>query len=272
MKNVIALAVIALSFAACSQTPTVNPPGNASQNWHNATMNGSKPEFRKTTIQFPNGKQANVNAYMRDGKLMFQGDLILAAGSKAQTRAAIVTSRVWANNTVYYSIDSSMPDSNRNNISRALDYYNQNTNVRWVERSDQNDYVNFVPGGGCSSYVGEVGGAQEITLATGCGYGATLHEMGHAAGFHHEQSRPDRDDYVTILYQNIPDDWKSQFDIIPEAEAYGDYDFYSIMHYPAYFDGQQSIQPKVDGIDLNLLGNGEDLTGTDISAVNYLYQ
>lgn len=58
---------------------------------------------------------------------------------------------------------------------------------------------------GCYSYVGRVGGSQTINYPQWCldQYGSVQHEMLHALGFYHEQSRFDRDDYVTIMWDNI---------------------------------------------------------------------
>jgi len=58
----------------------------------------------------------------------------------------------------------------------------------------------------CYSYVGRVGGSQAVSLDNDCVYSDTVkHELMHATGFWHEQSRIDRDDYVKIYYDNIQD-------------------------------------------------------------------
>jgi len=56
----------------------------------------------------------------------------------------------------------------------------------------------------CCSSVGRQGGHQTVILGYGCySHRIILHELGHLVGFWHEQGRPDRDDYVDILYENI---------------------------------------------------------------------
>lgn len=56
----------------------------------------------------------------------------------------------------------------------------------------------------CNSNVGRAGGAQTISLDTGCVFiNLVIHELMHCAGFFHEQCRTDRDDYVVINWSNI---------------------------------------------------------------------
>lgn len=57
----------------------------------------------------------------------------------------------------------------------------------------------------CWSFLGQTGGNQILSLQTpGCMWsGVAAHELMHALGFVHEQSRSDRDNYVTIVWKNI---------------------------------------------------------------------
>ena len=52
--------------------------------------------------------------------------------------------------------------------------------------------------------MGRRGGRQNITVGEGCTReGTILHEMMHAIGIIHEQSRPDRDKHVIIIKENV---------------------------------------------------------------------
>jgi hypothetical protein len=81
------------------------------------------------------------------------------------------------------------------------------TCISFQPRTNQNYYIRIRSLTGCYSNVGKntYAGAQVVSLqAPGCIYVGTIaHEFIHALGFWHEQSRPDRDNYVTIYYQNI---------------------------------------------------------------------
>lgn len=56
----------------------------------------------------------------------------------------------------------------------------------------------------CWSYVGDDGKGQDVSIGAGCDTKAVVeHELLHALGFYHEQSRSDRDDYVKIWWDQI---------------------------------------------------------------------
>ena len=59
----------------------------------------------------------------------------------------------------------------------------------------------------CASRVGRGGDkVQKLTIgskALRCKIGNIIHELGHAVGFFHEHSRPDRNKYVRVLRKNI---------------------------------------------------------------------
>ena len=64
-----------------------------------------------------------------------------------------------------------------------------------------------------------------------------MHELMHAAGFWHEQSRADRDDYITINWKNIQKGMEYNFlkyDLRKIDHLGAQYDTCSVMHYGAY--------------------------------------
>lgn len=78
--------------------------------------------------------------------------------------------------------------------------------LRFVPRTSQYDYVDIINHSGCySAGVGRQGGRQVLSLALpGCvNLAVVVHETLHVVGFHHEQSRSDRDENVIINYDNI---------------------------------------------------------------------
>ncbi len=89
----------------------------------------------------------------------------------------------------------------------------------------------------CAAQLGKQGGGQWIWISPYCGFGEVLHEFMHSLGFIHEQSRPDRDNYVEVLWPNIQPEFIGQFtEISQEAvphykgEAFA-FDPTSIMMY-----------------------------------------
>ncbi|XP_035991804.1 high choriolytic enzyme 2 isoform X1 [Fundulus heteroclitus] len=110
---------------------------------------------------------------------------------------------------VPYNISTAYSEEERNRIIDALKSFNESTCIRFVPRkSSHRDYIHFFSGEGCWSYLGRQKGGQKISLKRkGCfRFGTIQHEILHALGFNHEQSRSDRDEYVWILFKNIEEE------------------------------------------------------------------
>ncbi len=146
------------------------------------------------------------------------------------------TEVLWPQGIIPYIIDDDVPK--REWILEAIRIWNDETVVRFVERTTERDYLRFaVREAGCFGVFGRGfdGGEQIMPIEPrGCPVPITLHELGHAVGMWHEQQRKDRDRYVRVFRENIdPGAWGSG-NWHPRALAgadIGPYDYRSVMHY-----------------------------------------
>lgn len=107
-----------------------------------------------------------------------------------------------------------------------------------------------------------------------------MHEIGHAIGFYHEHSRPDRDEYVEIIYSNIDmldPTFRKDYRLLNPSEVNSlgvGYDYNSIMHYNRYRSVVDSnvklevIRPRDPNITI---GEAHGLSPLDVIQTNRLY-
>ena len=218
-----------------------------------------------------------------DGDAIAEGDIILGRVDELKGQGAVIIPKTgdtrWNNGVIAFEIDEAMPLMNKLAILQAIVHWQKNTYVEFVElnsknRYDYKDYLRFVPAKGttCSSYVGKQGGSQEIKLAPRCNTGNTIHEIGHALGFWHEQSRADRSAYLRIEWDNIDSKHAHNFDIhLTDGKDFGVYDYNSIMHYGPYAFSKNGKKTLIPLDEQAVIGQREGLSEKDILAAKAMY-
>uniref|UniRef100_A0A8C6ZGV1 Metalloendopeptidase n=1 Tax=Nothoprocta perdicaria TaxID=30464 RepID=A0A8C6ZGV1_NOTPE len=149
------------------------------------------------------------------------------------------------------------------------------TCVRFVPHSYQRDFVSIAPLSGCFSSVGRAGGRQPLSLAPAClrrGKGVALHELMHVAGFWHEHSRADRDDYVRIAWEHVLPGFEGNFMKSRTPNMLVGYDYSSVLHY-SRFAFSRSGAPTITPLrsPAAALGQRRALSASDAARVNRLY-
>ncbi|ETN76285.1 astacin [Necator americanus] len=107
--------------------------------------------------------------------------------------------------------------------------------------------------------------------------GTVCHEIAHALGFYHTQSRSDRDSYIYINYGNVDGSLQYNFQKLSTSaeKHYGmAYDYGSVMQYNPYaFAINYNIPTSVarDVNYQNMMGQRDGPAFSDVKQMNLLY-
>ena len=209
---------------------------------------------------------------------VYEGDIILSKEQltdlkNGRTSAVGLTGRRWPGGVVYYSVSSSLPNQYR--VYNAIAHWEANTDIRFVARTNQRNYVDFVRSSGCSSSLGMIGGRQRINLGDGCSTGNTVHEIGHALGLFHEHTRIDRDQTINVNWQNIRSGKEHNFRRADERYSARDYtstiDFRSIMMYSSYAFSTNGGPTLVRKNGSTWRSQRSGLATSDIEGIQHMY-
>jgi hypothetical protein len=244
-----------------------------------AEMFRSGTTVEETTIQMPRRHFGPVNVQVKfteiDGQGLFEGDIVLGPvgvirriddlGARGLGIAG--PEYRWPNGVIPYATEAALQAT----VTVAVNHWHTHTPIQLVARTNEVDYLSFQQKTGCWSQVGRQGGEQTISLGPGCGPGAAIHEIGHALGLFHEQSRSDRDDHIEIVWANIDPQYRHNFDAhVQDATDLGPYDYGSIMHYPPTAFSVNK-QPTIRVRGGQAIGQRQGLSAGDIESVKLMY-
>ncbi|VDM68201.1 unnamed protein product, partial [Strongylus vulgaris] len=123
-----------------------------------------------------------INREANLSEFMYQADMVLTlpqveligGGSTADARKkrqayrdVFYPNTIWGN-TVYYYFDSTATPAIRTAFLAATQFWQKNTCITFQENMFSLNRIRVFKGQGCYSYVGRVGGQQDLSLGTGC--------------------------------------------------------------------------------------------------------
>lgn len=230
-----------------------------------ANVAAATPRMLKGYYSFDGGPVEAITFEDRNGQAILDGDIVLGrtedllqqpAAERRRVEGVYVTNRGRWNSGIVVYTQPAAPSLMYDQAMKAMTHIALHTRVRFsrytgyavANHPDQYtttyDTIGFAaindPKVGGTSAVGRQGGGpQAVSFNTTAeandpvdAASVMTHELLHAIGAWHEQSRGDRDSYLTVNLANVDPAYVSQFSKhTSDGAMFGAYDYCSIMHY-----------------------------------------
>jgi len=233
-----------------------------------------------------------LNYLIEERPKLFEGDILTSKGpyrsnsiemlERTRRNAKQEEMYLWPSGVVPIIFEDSYPNDYKPFVLNAMNELEKEVNgdghcikVLPISKSESYlDHVRILNLDFCASFKGaQQKRGQNMILGEGClqlpGY--AQHELMHALGFGHEQTRIDRDDYVTIIKENVVSERESNFRKY-EGKTFGlPYDYDSILHYPKNAFPIDRSKPTIITKNGESIGNRQSPSEYDIERIRRLY-
>ncbi len=163
----------------------------------------------------------------------------------------------WPGGVVPYDISKLTPEQQTLALRAMQRWMDTGAKIKFIPRTTEIEYANFTgqtDAGNNTSRTGYKKGDRNDINITAFWWKQQewmpVHELGHVLGFDHEQQRWDRDQFITVHYENIKAGRSDDYDWIPKTNwivSSLPYDYHSIMHYRICWASKCEDQCK-DGV------------------------
>jgi hypothetical protein len=250
-KLITCLVVCVLSGAAFATTWSVDDEGKADFDNIQATIDADEP-------------RGGVREIM-------PCDLARVTDSRG-----VMYGTLWPAGLVYYDFDASISQLNRDRTRAAMDFLEAATEMGtvFIPRTNEPDYIHIIEAGGNWSSVGMQGGSQDLSMYNWSYQFIICHELIHALGRLHQQSRSDRDSYITVNWECIDTNYAYNYNMCEQCPNYGEYDFESVMHYSQWgFNIGCPTMTCLPGYEeyQDVMGQRDYLSDGDIETLQFMY-